>query len=179
MVSRLRVGAAETETDMTETREPLTTAALVGMGKVTFDVEPCGRCGGSGRYSFNMTHGSVCYGCSGAGKVRTRAAKLAAAKLGEVKPKIAITDLIPGDQVMLSGRWWTIIERVEPRSARVLPDGSTIPDVSVRMERRGQTQTYSAPEGTKLRRPFTPAEYAEYLEYARALAGVNVTDMEA
>lgn len=28
---------------------------------------PCGRCGGSGRYSFNGSH-SICYGCSGNGQ---------------------------------------------------------------------------------------------------------------
>lgn len=27
----------------------------------------CGRCGGSGRYSYNQMHGSRCYGCSGVG----------------------------------------------------------------------------------------------------------------
>ena len=30
--------------------------------------EHCGRCGGGGLYSFNQTHGSMCYGCQGAGK---------------------------------------------------------------------------------------------------------------
>jgi len=28
----------------------------------------CGRCGGSGRYSYNLKDGSRCYGCSGVGK---------------------------------------------------------------------------------------------------------------
>ena len=27
----------------------------------------CGRCGGSGSYSFNMMHGDTCYGCGGSG----------------------------------------------------------------------------------------------------------------
>jgi len=31
-------------------------------------VKVCGRCGGSGRYSWNRMHGSRCYGCSGVGK---------------------------------------------------------------------------------------------------------------
>lgn len=29
----------------------------------------CGRCGGSGRHSYNLKDGSVCYGCGGSGKV--------------------------------------------------------------------------------------------------------------
>lgn len=44
-----------------------------GNEKSLYEFEPvqykvCGRCGGSGRYSYNMQHGSICYGCSGIGK---------------------------------------------------------------------------------------------------------------
>ncbi len=31
--------------------------------------EPCGRCGGSGTFSFNLIHGTMCYGCNGKGYV--------------------------------------------------------------------------------------------------------------
>jgi len=29
----------------------------------------CGRCGGSGQYSFNLMHGTMCFGCQGKGVV--------------------------------------------------------------------------------------------------------------
>lgn len=32
----------------------------------------CSRCGGSGRFSFNLMHGSKCYGCNGTGKQATK-----------------------------------------------------------------------------------------------------------
>lgn len=32
----------------------------------------CSRCGGSGRYSFNLIHGTKCYGCGGTGKQKTK-----------------------------------------------------------------------------------------------------------
>lgn len=32
----------------------------------------CSRCGGSGRYSFNLIHGTTCYGCGGTGKQKTK-----------------------------------------------------------------------------------------------------------
>lgn len=35
----------------------------------------CSRCGGSGRYSFNLLHGTRCYGCGGTGKQKTKPAK--------------------------------------------------------------------------------------------------------
>ncbi len=34
----------------------------------------CTRCNGTGRYSFNMMHGTKCYGCNGTGKQLTRPA---------------------------------------------------------------------------------------------------------
>jgi DnaJ-class molecular chaperone len=43
----------------------------------------CSRCSGTGNFSFNMIHGSMCYGCSGSGYVMVdeaaEAKKLAAA----------------------------------------------------------------------------------------------------
>lgn len=33
---------------------------------------PCSRCGGSGRYSFNLIHGTMCYGCRGTGRQKTK-----------------------------------------------------------------------------------------------------------
>lgn len=35
----------------------------------------CGRCGGSGKYSFNLIHGNKCYGCNGTGFQMVDAAK--------------------------------------------------------------------------------------------------------
>lgn len=32
----------------------------------------CTRCNGTGRYSFNLMHGTKCYGCNGTGKQLTR-----------------------------------------------------------------------------------------------------------
>lgn len=42
-----------------------------------FQSETCGRCGGSGRYSYNQMHGSTCYGCSGKGSKLTKAGRAA------------------------------------------------------------------------------------------------------
>jgi hypothetical protein len=44
-----------------------------------FEITTCGRCGGSGSYSFNQVHGSTCYGCGGSGKVFTKRGAAAAA----------------------------------------------------------------------------------------------------
>ncbi len=39
---------------------------LIKAGKIDFAV--CGRCGGSGQYSYNPMTGSTCFGCGGSGK---------------------------------------------------------------------------------------------------------------
>lgn len=41
-------------------------AKLVKAGRV--EPKTCGRCGGSGRFSYNQTDGDRCFGCSGSGK---------------------------------------------------------------------------------------------------------------
>jgi hypothetical protein len=46
-----------------------TYAMVDGMG---FEAKSCGRCGGSGKYSFNQIDGDRCYGCGGTGIVRTK-----------------------------------------------------------------------------------------------------------
>lgn len=48
-------------------RRDLLAAAFVRDDKLVA-VEPCRRCGGGGRYSFNPMDGTVCYGCSGSGR---------------------------------------------------------------------------------------------------------------
>lgn len=55
----------------------------------------CSRCSGSGKYSFNMIHGTKCYGCNGSGKQATKPA----AKM----PLWAVMgiDRITGDQARL------------------------------------------------------------------------------
>jgi hypothetical protein len=30
-----------------------------------FETEPCGRCGGTGHYSYNQINGTTCFGCAG------------------------------------------------------------------------------------------------------------------
>jgi hypothetical protein len=60
-----------------------------------FEVKTCGRCGGSGRYSFNMMDGDRCYGCSGSGIKYTKRGAAARAKMVELQTR-DLADLKPG-----------------------------------------------------------------------------------
>ncbi len=52
---------------------------LIKAGKMA--LKTCGRCAGSGKYSYCQTHGDTCFGCGGSGKVLpTTSAALVAAK---------------------------------------------------------------------------------------------------
>jgi hypothetical protein len=46
-----------------------------------FESRTCGRCGGSGSYSYNPRHGTMCYGCNGRRRVFTGADQHLAADL--------------------------------------------------------------------------------------------------
>jgi hypothetical protein len=50
----------------------------MGIEKSAFEAKTCGRCGGSGHYSYNQMHGSTCYGCSGRGYILTKRGAAAA-----------------------------------------------------------------------------------------------------
>lgn len=59
-----------------------------------WESEACGRCGGSGRYSYNSMDGDRCYGCGGTGLVLTKAG--AAAREAWLE---ANTDVIPALEI--------------------------------------------------------------------------------
>lgn len=48
------------------------THPLSGYGITYFDSKTCPRCGGTGEFSFNQMHGSMCYQCSGHARVLTK-----------------------------------------------------------------------------------------------------------
>jgi hypothetical protein len=63
-------------------------ARLIALGHSTI----CGRCGGSGSYSYCQMYGTTCFGCGGTGKVATR---LTSKLLAEVSAQVAAGELKP------------------------------------------------------------------------------------
>ncbi len=74
-----------------------------------FETRVCSRCGGSGEYSFNPRHLTMCYGCRGTGRQYTKAGAAAAALLTE-KLSVMAAELQPGQQV----RWTCVTRACEP-----------------------------------------------------------------
>ena len=67
-----------------------------------FDRKVCGRCAGSGKFSWCQTHGSVCFDCHGTGTVYTKRGAAAAAFYRASLEKVA-TDIVVGDVILLRG----------------------------------------------------------------------------
>lgn len=52
----------------------MTATACAATDRYGFPIQTCGRCGGTGQFSYNQMHGSRCYGCNGRGVRHTREA---------------------------------------------------------------------------------------------------------
>jgi hypothetical protein len=86
--------------------------------KLLFESQVCSRCGGSGSYSYNPMHGSVCYGCGGRGVQLTRRGRAAQEHFNELLQK-PVSEVALGDKVLEPGipdvpgfpaRWYTVDE---------------------------------------------------------------------
>lgn len=66
-----------------------------------FETQACTRCGGSGRYSFNLMHGDRCYGCGGTGTTYTKRGKAAKAMFHSLLERDA-DEITVGDNVLVS-----------------------------------------------------------------------------
>jgi hypothetical protein len=62
----------------------------------TLETETCGRCGGSGKFSYNLMHGDRCYGCSGKGIRYTKRGAAAAKFLDDLR-RVRLDSLKVGD----------------------------------------------------------------------------------
>ena len=72
-----------------------------------FENEVCGRCGGTGEYSFNQMDGTMCYGCHGKGAKLTKRGQAAQAYYTAMR-QIPAGMLKTGDRFWDSG-WRTVI----------------------------------------------------------------------
>jgi hypothetical protein len=82
----------------------------VKYNKAGFEIESCGRCGGSGQYSFNPMDGTRCFGCGGSGYKLTKRGRVAKARFHELLQKKA-SEVKVGDYLydfigLGAGRCW-------------------------------------------------------------------------
>lgn len=69
-----------------------------------FETKVCSRCGGSGKYSFNLMHGTMCYGCNGSGIQFTKRG-LAARQFFDESLTVPASELKVGMAIKESSGW--------------------------------------------------------------------------
>lgn len=101
------------------------------MLNTVFEKQTCTRCGGSGRYSFNLKDRDTCYGCGGKGETLTKRG-LAAAKFLTASMKVSAEQIKVGDVIRFEFHdvhFFAPVSEVQNGSdAKYLkPDGSWVP----------------------------------------------------
>jgi hypothetical protein len=86
--------------------------------KLLLESKTCGRCGGSGKFSWCQSHGDMCFGCHGDGVVLTKRGKAAQMWLNAKKRK-PLGEVAVGEWVLSEGipgfsaSVWVKIDTVE------------------------------------------------------------------
>ena len=96
------------------------------MGKIIWEHTECDRCGGSGRYSFNLMHGDMCYGCNGKGVQLTKRG-IAARQFLNDSLTVPFSDITPGMKLHNSYSGWEVVATIEGDTIRYT-NGSALTD---------------------------------------------------
>jgi hypothetical protein len=72
------------------------------MRKLLFESKTCGRCGGSGEYSYCQSYGTRCFKCHGDGVVLTKRGHVAQRWFNEKRKKPAI-EVKVGERIVIEG----------------------------------------------------------------------------
>lgn len=141
---------------------------------IAYEKTECGRCGGTGRYSFNSVDGSRCYGCGGSGEKLTKrgaAAKEFANSLLDVKIEDVPQDRQAIYRDSLTGRRIRFTGTVEgePQAWKVLPNGEHKPIRSFVLLVNGEESQQSLGEGIRVRLVPTQADADAIMAYQASL----------
>lgn len=141
---------------------------------IHYEMGTCSRCGGSGHYSFNLVHGTTCYGCSGTKRKLTKAGAKARAAVEAFKAEhfsVPVEQLKAGDRIVIDGRARTLATveyRVRGGCGHAGPDGVTVFADGVHL-------TYTKPIPSS----FGPVSGSGYTVGMTVLRAVSGADWEA
>jgi hypothetical protein len=147
------------------------------MAKINFERETCGRCGGSGHYSYCQMYGTTCFGCGGSGQRLSKRGTVAASWLRE-RLTMDVTEVKAGDTVFLPGctvggtpyeRKHRIGGVAEGQPYRIKCEGEWVERRTIAFTGHDGSDLGSFGEGIKVRRLATADEAAEALAYQATL----------
>jgi len=137
--------------------------------KLVYDMKSCGRCGGSGTYSYCSMYGSTCFKCRGHKKVLSAAgAKASKAVKGfiEANFSVPVEALVPGDRIKIDGLTRTVDAVTNDGvSGYTGPDGATVhvPYFSIHF-----TKPIKSAYG-----PYTSMSYCKGSKVTKAVSGAD------
>jgi len=110
-----------------------------------FETKSCSRCGGSGRYSFNLMNGDRCCGCGGTGLQHTKRGSAARAffhkSLEKPLSEVKVGDYILFDTSMFGGpERWCKVEAIEAGQSPYIINGGRDESIrySLKLSRKGK-----------------------------------------
>lgn len=136
--------------------------------RIHYETGACGRCGGSGEYSFNPMDGTTCFGCRGSGERFTRNGRRACNAVSKfihdryAKP---IEEIVARSQVRLSTgeRWRVVLDNTLHRSGQWVLYTRKI--------------THYVEAGTLIDIRPTPEQFIdELVPFARRFSGVTIME---
>jgi len=140
--------------------------------KIEYEKETCGRCGGSGRYSYNQIDRDRCYGCGGTGERLTKrgaAAKAFADSILNIKIENAQVGQIVSYLDVLNGRRTRItVQKIDREVYGKKKVGDEWIDCYA-ITLHGEKYKISCGEGVRVRLTPTDAEAAEIIAYQNNL----------
>jgi hypothetical protein len=153
-----------------------TTTPAIKKIATKLETETCGRCGGSGKFSYNQMDGDRCYGCQGSGVRYTKRGKAAKAFLDSLR-KVRVDSLKVGDLIynepgmFMGGHFAQIIEIEQPgfHGTMSLENGVMVEKITMGFTtmhpKYGRYGLHSSP-ATLVKRGFTAEEKAEQFKKA-------------
>lgn len=143
---------------------------------IRYATQPCSRCDGSGRYSWNAVDGDRCYGCSGRGVSLTKAAAKSRTMVEARRALVTAIDptvVQPGMRVVIDlGLGVSKPRAVTVKTAGPDPLNAGYTSFSFVEIEMGFATKFP------MRRVATDEEWAAIVEFARALPGVTIAEKE-
>jgi hypothetical protein len=162
--------------------------------KLMYDTKSCGRCGGSGHYSYCSMYGTTCFGCRGRKTVLSRAGSKAAAAIAEfitANFSVPVEALVVGDRISVDGVARTIESITTTGGSRygvgTDADGNTIWEDYVDLTFTkavpspfGAYRSHGYCKGMKLTKAVSGANWDRVVAFARTIKkGVTVVEPAA
>lgn len=151
------------------------------MKKITYETKTCGRCGGSGRYSYCTMHGNTCFSCAGSGRARTKAGAAAKAAVDEfalANFSKSVDELVVGDFIRIDGKA-RVVTSITPAGEAGWCESNGARHYYTQVHfMNGKTPTsHGMFAHQRVPLALTPERFAVVAEFAKTLKGATIVDV--